>query len=170
MTDITTVPVSDLECAVRQILDDDAGRITHPVLRAYVDARAADPAFAARVYQWEPGEDTIARAEAWGFPRPTRTGPFPTEGWHGQFGHGYGPNHYGPIEDYDADEANRRRGRDQTIAALVDALVGYRQRGRPRRRPDACPARGRRSRRVGDDLVSRRTRGVSRSHRRGAAR
>ncbi len=124
-TATTTTFVPAVERAACQILANDAGRITHPVLRAYVEAMLADPDFAdsfdaSAGSAWTPSAAVVAYAGGEGFRAPT-------DGtWGAQFASSWGPDYYGETH---ADQLNREI--DLAIGQLAFAIHAYRGDGRP---------------------------------------
>lgn len=124
MTTITTF-VPDVERAACQILADDAGRITHPVLRAYVEALLADPDFADSFdagagSAWTPSAEVVTDAEGEGFRAPA-------DGtWGVQFADSWGPDCYGETH---MNQLSREV--DRAIGQLACAIRTYRSDGRP---------------------------------------
>lgn len=125
MTTTPEIYVPDIERAACQILADDAHLITHPVLRAYVEALLINPAFADRFdagagSAWTPSAEVVVYANGEGFPLPGRGK------WGEQFATSWGPNYYG---DTDADQL--KRDRDIMIGQFAYAIGAYRRDGRP---------------------------------------
>jgi len=125
MTTTTDIQVPDIERATCQILHDDARLITHPVLRAYVEALLIDPAFADSFdagagRAWTPSAEVVAYAAGEGFPLPERGA------WGSQFADSWGPDYYG-----DAHADQLKRDRDLMIGRLAYAVGRYRRDGRP---------------------------------------
>ena len=124
-TTTTTTFVPDVERAACQILADDSGRITHPVLRAYVGALLADPDFADSLdagagSAWAPNVEVVAYAVGEGFRAPA-------DGkWGAQFANSWGPDYYG-----DTHMNQLSREVDLAISQLAYAIREYRVEGRP---------------------------------------
>jgi len=117
--------ISDIERATCQILHDDAHLITHPVLRAYIEALLIDPTFvdsfdAGAGGAWTPSAEVVAYASGEGFPLPERGA------WGEQFATSWGPNYYG-----DTDANQFKRDQDIMIGQLAYAIGKYRRDGRP---------------------------------------
>ncbi len=125
-TSTTTVAyVPDIERAACQIIADDARLVTHPVLRAYVEALLKDITFkegfdVSAGNAWAPSAEVVAYAAGEGF-------SLPADGrWGAQFADDWGADHYG-----DTPANQMKRDRDIALARLAYAVASYRREGRP---------------------------------------